>query len=246
MKNSTSPTANQSLATDSGPARSKLASVLALSSTALSGAFMANAQVIFSSGPLDVVVGFVGTELPSYTIDLPGSNDIVFLASFNGQTHKVLPLPRLGATYLKANANFVSGLYVVHRADPGQTFNGIGTASSLVLDHAQIAARKQVGASNSIVLGPGGFSHKYMSFEFKDTTVVGAPVRYGWIELSATVSSSSGPTVTIHDWAYEGTGLTLGMGVPEPADSTVAVAGALLLGAAGLRTWRKRKLSAGA
>ena len=242
MKDSTSPATTAAFATDSGSARSKLASVLALSSTALSGAFMANAQVIYTSGTLDVTVGFGGGDLSSYTIDLPGVNDIVFQRNFAGGIHSVKPAFGPSATYLKNNAAIVGSIYFVDRANAGQNFNTIGTASTL--GHAKIAARKQIGASNSIVLGPGSFSHKYMSFEFKDTTA-GGGIRYGWVELSATVTSTTGPSVTIHDWAYEGSGQTLGMSVPEPAESTAAVAGALLLGAAGLRTWRKRKQPAG-
>jgi len=86
-----------------------------------------------------------------------------------------------------------------------------------------------------------------MAFRFQDTTIGGSPLRYGWVEMTADVTDTTGPSVTIHDWAYESTGQFIGMGVgvPEPAESTAAVAGALLLGAAGLRTWRKRKRLAG-
>lgn len=129
------------------------------------------------------------------------------------------------------------GGYFVFRANAGQTWNNMGGSG------ATMTGRVVAERGASAVIGPGSFSHKYLAFQFKDTTAGGA-LRYGWVDLSATVTVSTGPSVTIHSWAYEGSGQTLGMSVPEPAESTAAVAGALLLGAAGLRTWRKRKLAA--
>ena len=239
MNNSTAYSTTVASSTDSVASRSKLASVLALSSTALSGALVANAQLIYTSGPLDVTVGVGGGDLSSYTIDLPGLNDFKFNAIDQPANKSVRVNRAPGATYVKDRQTFLTAGYFVLRANAGQTWNNMG-GSGATMAGAFVAAR-----GFSSLHGPGSFSHKYMAFEFKDTTAGGA-VRYGWVDLSATVTASSGPSVTIHSWAYEGTGLTLGMSVPEPAESTAAVAGALLLGAAGLRTWRKRRLPAGA
>ena len=47
--------------------------------------------------------------------------------------------------------------------------------------------------------------------------------------------------LTIHDWAYDDTGAVLPAGVvPEPASTGMGL-GALALGAAGLRRWRKTR-----
>jgi len=53
-------------------------------------------------------------------------------------------------------------------------------------------------------------------------------------------------SVTLTDWAYDDSGAKIIAGaisepVPEPSSAALAMSGALVLGAAGLRQWRKRK-----
>ena len=57
-----------------------------------------------------------------------------------------------------------------------------------------------------------------------------------------TISTQDYATMlTIHDWAYDDTGAVLPAGVvPEPASTGMGL-GALALGAAGLRRWRKTR-----
>lgn len=63
---------------------------------------------------------------------------------------------------------------------------------------------------------------------------------YGWIEFTTT--GATGFPATINRWAYEDSGASINAGqtvVPEPG--SVAMVGAMGLGAAGLRAWRRRK-----
>ena len=82
---------------------------------------------------------------------------------------------------------------------------------------------------------------EYAGIKFKnDTTGV---VNYGWVELVTT--STTGFPATIVGYAYENTGAAITVGqiasVPEPGTTAALGFGALSLGAAGVRRWRKSK-----
>jgi hypothetical protein len=86
----------------------------------------------------------------------------------------------------------------------------------------------------------------YVGFSFKH----GGTLCYGWASLTITYSSTPGATyasLVVNSWAYEDSGLDLLVGrttaVPEPAETAVGL-GALALGAAGIRRWRKAKQAA--
>jgi hypothetical protein len=81
-------------------------------------------------------------------------------------------------------------------------------------------------------------------------------MEYGWVEASMTVTrtinntSSFGPNLTIIQYAFDNTGAVLAAGAtsnaPSPEPSTLAESGiaALILGAEGLRRWRKARKTA--
>ncbi|WOO39812.1 hypothetical protein [Rubellicoccus peritrichatus] len=79
----------------------------------------------------------------------------------------------------------------------------------------------------------------YIGFQFRPA----GTTLYGWAEVVLTEGGDTG-TFEIVQWAYEDTGANIQTGaIPEPA--TVATGlGALALGAAGLRRWRKTKQAA--
>ena len=59
---------------------------------------------------------------------------------------------------------------------------------------------------------------------------------------TVTGGNPSNMSVTLTDWAYDDTGAKIIAGaIPEPGSATLAMGGALVLGAAGVRQWRKRK-----
>lgn len=94
-------------------------------------------------------------------------------------------------------------------------------------------------------------SSKYLLFSFNNSGT-GKP-NYGWIELTATTTGLTGSgtpyvslySATLGDWAYDNSGVKILAGqtpaVPEPATATLAMGGALVAGAAGLRRWRKQR-----
>lgn len=99
--------------------------------------------------------------------------------------------------------------------------------------------------------GPGSFTGKYLLFTFMNSDV--GQVNYGWIHLASATReiSPDGKTltsmsVTFDRWAYQDDGSTINAGqtvaVPEPSTTaSLAMGGALVAGAAGLRAWRKRR-----
>lgn len=74
----------------------------------------------------------------------------------------------------------------------------------------------------------------YMGFRFNPS---GSLVLYGWAEVILTDGGDSG-TFEVVRWAYDNTGANIQTPVPEPATTAMGL-GALALGAAGLRRWRK-------
>lgn len=76
------------------------------------------------------------------------------------------------------------------------------------------------------------------TFDYSGTQV------YGWAAVTLTEVTSSGQ-FQITEWAFQDSGaaILVGSTVPEPA-SYAAGLGALALGAAGLRRWRKAKVAA--
>ncbi|WOO39810.1 hypothetical protein [Rubellicoccus peritrichatus] len=80
----------------------------------------------------------------------------------------------------------------------------------------------------------------YIGFQFNPS---GSLVLYGWAEVILTEGGATG-TFEIVQWAYDNTGANIQTGaIPEPATIATGL-GALALGAAGLRRWRKAKQAA--
>ncbi|WOO39807.1 hypothetical protein [Rubellicoccus peritrichatus] len=83
----------------------------------------------------------------------------------------------------------------------------------------------------------------YFGFRFEGSAgLTSEGIKYGWAEATFYDGAQAG--VTIHRWAYEDDGSPIQVGaIPEPATVTTGL-GALALGAAGLRRWRKAKQAA--
>jgi hypothetical protein len=102
------------------------------------------------------------------------------------------------------------------------------------------------GAHSSNLAGISPFSHEYALFRFR--TAAGL-TDYGWVQLSYSVGTNpgSGPDLKIIDYAWDNSGAMLpagDSGVPEPSTAGLMGLGALALGAAGLRRWRKSRPAA--
>ncbi len=222
---------------------SKLMSLLALASAALAMPQTGNADIIFTD--LSANAPTVGTNAsPSFIItNLPGTARLGFEAQHVQHTsiHQpasarwVSAFQSKGYVRLKTHSSFVVpvGRGLTWDQIPGPivqtTFGEIGQFLTNLKAHF-----------------PDSFDHMYLPFIFKDSTQVGSPLRYGWVEISLlNLATGPGPEVTIFGYAYDDTGAHLATGVvPEPASITLLALGALALGAKGLRSWRRNRPAA--
>ena len=93
---------------------------------------------------------------------------------------------------------------------------------------------------NSLFLAPGATGYLGMRFTNDNT----GAINYGYIHFKNTATTgATGYPATIIDYAYENTGLAITI-VPEPTTNAVLGLGALALGAASVRRWRKDKQQA--
>jgi MYXO-CTERM domain-containing protein len=78
----------------------------------------------------------------------------------------------------------------------------------------------------------------YIGFSFLN----GGKTCYGWASITVTEGSAGTlGSMTINSWAYDNSGDYIQAGaVPEPSETAMGL-GALALGAAGLRRWRRQK-----
>jgi len=243
MKSDSPAARSVSLSFQSDGDSSKLLSLLALATAALAMPQTSDADIIYtdlSANP--PVVGPHGTN--SFLIDnLPGISggraQILF------QTHAGAPhLPssrwvsaqRMGYGYIrfKTHSAFIVPL-------------GGGLTWDMVPLPAVSSVNGEVGRANPNLLAhlPDSFDHMYAVFKFKDNSLPGSPLRYGWIDLSlSNPANGTGPDVTIYRYAFESTGVKIPTGfVPEPSSMTLLALGALTLGAKGLRSWRQKRAS---
>lgn len=190
---------------------------------------VADAAIVYDSS----VNTLIGLGSP-WTLNLPGDADLFVKQSQIGSFNFADALQAgVNSPYVRFQAKHTSGYFFLAWGGAGKTWNNIGGTS--VRSYGNIGVRR-----STMVIGPGSFAHQYAAFRFKDSTQ-GNAVRYGWVEMSMDLGGFSGPDVTIHAWGYDDTGATIAMGaVPEPTAAAAATGAALVLGAAGVRAWRRR------
>ena len=222
-------------ATNSKGDSAKLLSLLALAGGAMAMPQTSNADIVFvdlSASPMHVGP----LSATSYIINtLPGTAQLGFRTQHRGGTSSLTSIrlvtagQQAGYVRVKTQASFVV------MVNAGRTWNTVAGAASV---YGFAAANTFNGAS------PASFSDKYMLFRFKDSTQVGTPLRYGWVELSLANSpgNAANPEIAVLGYAYDTSGAFLASGqVPEPSAPALLALGALTLGAKGLRSWRKNR-----
>ena len=225
---------------------SKLMSLLALATGALAMPQTSNADVIFvdlSTNNVSVSASgntsFVITNLPG----LPTGG-----AQLGFQAHTKM---NVGTTSRWITAGQKAGYVRIKSASSFLIPVGAGlTWNQVLVDaHGHPAVKTLYGfvaAANSFGLdprSPGSFNEMYYPFIFKDNSLPGSPIRYGWIELNlSNPPSGNDPAVTLLGYAYQTDGTPIATGaIPEPAPVALLALGALTLGAKGLRTWRRNR-----
>jgi hypothetical protein len=134
------------------------------------------------------------------------------------------------------------------RIAAGKTWNQVVTTQGTF---ARLADRSWGG--NSTLSGQPAGNNLYELFRFSNDR--GTSLNYGWVEYNVIVTmansslAADGPNITIDRYAWNTTAnTTIAAGdigaTPEPATFPESALGALVLGAEGLRRWRKSRKQA--
>jgi hypothetical protein len=199
----------------------------------------ADAAIIYDSSP-SVKVGFSSGFGTTWTLDLPGTVDLQLQRLKASPWTYTAQVKGPGVGYLRVRSFLTAARPFAKRGSAGNTWSNIG---------GNIGTRGIVGVrtTTSNIRGPGSFSDKFVAFKFQDSTQGNAD-RYGWLQLSMDIHGwpagppFTGPDVTLKGWGYDNSGAKIAMGaVPEPASAAAVTGAALVLGAAGVRAWRKRR-----
>lgn len=248
----------------------KLTSILALAAgaAALHTPGDAGAEIIvYDVGPF--TVGFDAGQSASAAIDLlPGLSpkQLVFEAATNinrsyfvraGFSNATSLADRIGIQASGRSLETNVGVNVAFRTGYGPTWGATARTAADTRANIVFSAKFRTG-TNTLVdppvyysqlqgVGPGALSNKYLLFTFRNS--VSGFVNYGWVRLVSVTRSPGTPTgmsVTVDKWAYQDNGMRIRAGqtmvVPEPTTTaSLAMGGALVAGAAGLRAWRRRQ-----
>lgn len=210
----------------------------------------ADAAIIVSSTLNNVRVGSGGVS--SLTLDLPGTADMVFQKvshivnsnTLQGTLKATITNGLIGRQANNRSQQYQPGSNVAFRtnANVAVTWNANGGKRTGAAAFANI-----IRGQTSIFYGPAFFSNKFLLFSFTNSLAANQ-TNYGWVEMKSGSRIQQNDTVyvTFGRWAYDNTGSEIGAGqtvaaVPEPTTAAMAMAGALVAGAAGLRRYRKQQ-----
>ncbi len=227
----------------------KLISLLALAAGAIAMPQTGSADIIYTDlGGSPATVGY-GAGSAEYQVNIPGTATFKFVRrEGSGQTG----LGDLTFRYRSVIAGDFGPVTM-----PPVKLHGLASPSGFAapLNFGQawnqglnLFYKVVVGTASD--LGPSptpstSYDHKYLAFQFGDSTIGGVPTRFGWVEMGLTVNNyPTGPLVTIYRYGWDNTGLQPTMGqtlVPEPSAAAIVALGAMALGARGVRSWRQKR-----
>ena len=227
----------------------KLVSLLALAAGAIAMPQTSSADIIYTDlGGSPATVGY-GSGSAEYQVNIPGTAIFKFVRTEgSGQTG----LGDLTFRYRSVIAGDFGPATTPPVKLKGLTSPN-GFAAPLNFGQPWNQALNlfyKVAVGTASDLGPSrtpstSYDHKYLAFQFGDSTIGGAPTRFGWIEIGLTVNNyPTGPLVTIYRYGWDNTGPQPTMGqvpVPEPSAAAIVVFGAMALGARGVRSWRQKR-----
>jgi len=193
-----------------------------------------------------------------HTAGIPGSTFYkyrLFVLGFGYESHLVPNTGSPGSHYaagpfqFRLQPNSFAGPHIFNNFiglfPAGAKFSsGPGGSGFFPVAQRFITYNTSNASTRSTSLFPTGPTTGYALFKFDDPNCGGGSC-YGWVQMQVAFQPS-GPNVDILGWAYDTSGNPLpagSEGVPEP--STLAMTGlaALVLGANGVRQWRRARKS---
>jgi hypothetical protein len=216
-----------------GGENAKLLSLLALAAGAVAIPNASQADVVYSVD-LGASPGKVGFDTgagysfnPSFSItNLPGGNKLQFYTGSDGPTFRAV-----GARVVSGSLKRTASGFVAHTpAGASKIWTNLGSNPN---SHGIVGSRRYTN------LQPAAYQNEYMAFEFSPALGM---TDFGWAELTLAYGPN-GPDVTIEGYGYGPSPIYPGEpgAVPEPGQAAgLAVIGAMVLGAAGLRAWRRK------
>jgi hypothetical protein len=223
-----------------GSENAKLLSLLALAAGAAAIPNASEADIVYTDlGASPGKVGFSAGFGTSFSIALPSAH-VKFKRTHSAGSNFSHNLVYAAGPNMRRNSN---GSIAVTGA--GKTFSDFNHAGTTTWK-GQLGARGTNGGVGS-QSPSSGYTDEYMAFIIQP----GGNYEFGWVELSLDLSHSTGPDLTIEGYAYDDRPyqppyLHIHMGdigsVPEPGQvAGMGAVGAMVLGAAGLRAWRRTK-----
>jgi hypothetical protein len=227
----------------------KLASLTAAGAGAIALTSGTASASIIVSPTLNNTYSFIGNATPNTFHVI--SHQVAIMAS--GPRFSVDLYSNNGSITFNRFANLYHGARSTQFVNPahgrvavGKNWNQVVTGAGT---YARIADRSWGGSHTTLKGMPAG-SGFYELFRFQ----FGGQTKYGWVEYNVAVTNansplaSDGPNITIVKYAWQSTGNTViaagdvgGAAVPEPGAFAESALGILMLGAVGIRRWRKSK-----
>ncbi len=233
-----------------GPVRSILA--LAAGASALPLTDSADAAIIVDSSENNTVIGWntASGQTRDVQFTLPGGGGLRFrtFATASGAPYRSAGAPASAPSVFGVQVGFtgVTGNMQSKTSRPylapfGATVAaGTGFFATAFLNGAFVYTNRSQSVGNSAFSGQS----KYLLFDFNNS----GTTNYGWLEIKTLTTGVVGEgqsnySATLGTLAYDDSGATITAGqtipVPEPSSAALAMGGALVAGAAGLRRWRK-------